>query len=505
VSGLDPLGRLVPRPGSRQVRLALSAAGFRAPDNEVVAFGDSFTMRNGLVLYPSAFVGAVGDEATWTTAANSYRAPAESAARIVGNGASALNGAVVVVDHTSTTITLRYPYDVTGLVGGASPTIALHALRGDTGWFNYARGLFRMQGVSADMSLNLGVGGDTAALMLDRVAEVPRSARVAVLFGANDMGPVASGAKTHTAALSDARMLVEALLDNGNSLDLISPIPFVAGLSSVSVNENAAIAFLKSLRALLKGCEQRYPDAVIFSDAWAATKDSSTDYAAAGMIASDKIHPTPKCAAAIAAQYVTDTAGSWKKQSIYVSLSTSDGFEAGGPSLIKNPMLEGTAGVAGGGVSGFVPDFCSITRVGGTVSLARIDRDRGGQDLEITWVTTGATTMEFSQDLDASVVGLKLRAALEIETISGVDEAHYMLPMIEFSVGGVTRHLMLLRHQHTYGQGGRWPPAGTRYRFESDVAAIPADASNPKFRLVLANGAAGTHILKIACPDVIPA
>ena len=482
----------------------VGAAGVAVPRDAVYMLGDSNTMRNWFSFVTTSATSKSGNQATWGMGSQVYIARVGGRVRVVGND-NDLDGFATISAMTATSITLDYGYTVEGLTQDATVTIAVADLASDTGWGLLSKAMLALDGYPVTF-VNCGRGGDTASQMLERISEVPDGARCTVHFGSNDMASVAAGTTTQAQRVAEGLALLDALRAKRCQIDILSPIPFTTGLSTVSASEANAIAYLKEMRRVEIAYATRYSDQCRFVDLWTALKNSGTDYADTGVLSSDdKIHLAPKGAWLWADTYVTATAGTWKTGRQSFPLTAADGLDGGGSSYINNPMFEGSGGTAQSNIAGgsVVPTSWIANANGGTATLTQVARSLGGNDINVSWVVSGSTQMQITQNLDSSVLGKTVRASVEIEHVSGGDTyGHYFAAVVQFSHGGQTRTVSFPRHALPQAWGGQWPKVGERYRFESEDFTIPADATSVQMRVLAQAQSAGTLVFKVGCPDI---
>lgn len=501
----NPVDLLLPGAAGRGGAAAVAdAAGIIPRWNKVYLLGDSNTMRMWYSFTATAASGVSGTTATWAMGSQSYIGRVGGRVRVVGND-NDLDGFAVVSAMTATSITVDYGYSVVGLTQDATVTIAVEELGSDTGWAHLAQAMLALDGYDVEF-INVGRGGDTASDMLGRLDEIPDGSLVAVAFGSNDMASVAAGTTTQAARVAEGMALIAALRAKQCRLVVQSPPPFTTGLSTVSASEANAIAYLKEMRKQERLYVQQHVDQCRFADVWTALKSASTDYAATGVLSSnDNIHLAPKGAWLWADEFVSAITGLLKTGQRFSPATAADGREQGGPSYIKNPMLLGTGGTKQSNIhaSSVVPDSWIANANGGTATITQSARELGGNDFDVSWVVSGSTQMQLTQNLDASVLGKTLRASVELEHVSGGDTfGHYLAAVVQFSHGGQTRTISFPRHALPQSWGGQWPKAGQRYRFESVPFTIPADATGAVFRVLAQSQSAGTLAFKVGCPDL---
>lgn len=456
---------------------------------KVLLLGDSLMMRTHRALNSLPAV-ASGTDVTVRLA--QHNAIVGAMVRCINQADPALNIDVPVVAITENDFTVHFPFDVSKSFSGTFSG-ALYFQRNDTGWFNYAQGSLAQDGRYLELVRNAGDGGDTTAQVLARipteVANYPADI-VVEMSGINDIGRYST-----QQIIENKGRIYDALLALGLHVYAGTIWPFNKGFSGDTA---VGLQQLRDVNDYIRN-RCRTTQGMSCWDGYARLAGAD-GRSAEGLIESAGVHPLPAGAVAAAEQFVADAAADLRIASRRRVNNSADGYLGSGSwNLVVNPQfLLGP----GSTVPANTPQGWTVTG-GGTNSLAPTTRADGkGNDLKISRSNTAPNQLTLQQDLTGRVLpGQLVRFGIEMES-NAVASGQYLSASLEFMVDGVPQRLTVQKNEFTYANGGRVPPPGKRYFFESDVAKIPAATTAIHFKVIAMIGDAGEMAVTVARPQV---
>lgn len=288
-------------------------------------------------------------------------------------------------------------------------------------WANFLLGqpfYFPVDGNGTNLTAaNYGVSGDTSALALLRVPTVITYAPdiCVVLIGTNDL--TASGVTALATTLANLNSIYSQLTAAG-ILVVAMPIWPRAAWGSLSAPEivvarkrmYAINDYIRNWGVRNGNALYRVADPLQYiTDSGSATGDQLSGY-----YRSDSIHPGPK-AAYYGGLVLSQVLADYSKLAFGNSYSQADLYDATDNTrgnLILNPLLTGTGGTAGTGVSGNVASNWTCTRGSGTGSTVVCNKGATGalgqpgiyQEIAITWDGLGSVEerVDFRQTSNVS-------------------------------------------------------------------------------------------------------
>lgn len=416
--------------------------------------------------------------------------------RIIQQANATLNRDVLITASSAASFTVLYPFDCTGLFSG-TVSFALYCQQANAGWLNYALGLLAKQGKAPDMVRNCGNGGDTTAQVLARI-----SSELAPLAQPGDIVIEMSGINgievvSTTSIIANKKAIYDALLALGCVVHAgtITQAQSSAKWSSPA----AALAQIATINGYIRSRCLTEANMTCF-DGFAAF--GGGDYATAGLVETNGIHPLVAGAATLAARYVSDCGSAFRKSTKYRWLSTADNYvDATSKNLLTNSEFAGATGTT-------PPTDYSATGSGTKTYTLAAHPDGRTNDLQIDLSHSASTILTLTQAITARVaVGDRLVFGVEQETVT-VAEGESVRAYIEIVAGGETYRHMIGLSGFSYGSGGRIPPAGSRYLFElsSDNntlnagVVIPPNTTSVSFILQVRLGASGSTSVKLGRP-----
>jgi len=270
---------------------------------------------------------------------------------------------------------------------------------------------------------NFGVGGETSAQVLARVASTAASTAgiVIALMSTNDR----STAQTAAASIANLAAYQAAILAAGKRLIWIAETPRADTAVTTFALAGAQIAYQIEVREWLLA--QRSVPGVAVADPWPAMADpaSLAVYAKTGYL-KDGIHESTLGAYAIA-QAVALVINTWLPPTARLPVSNSDVYStSNNPKgcLTPNPMTLGAGGsISGAGGSGSVATGWTATVTSGVTAVMSKVTVGGSewQQAVISGTPSGNTALTFSATIPSADLapGDVLDAVAEIQVDSG--------------------------------------------------------------------------------------
>ncbi len=468
-------------------------------ENSILLLGDSITAR-GMRFSTISSASFSGTQMTLTVpvAANfvvgGYLRLYSRSLRGTANGVLEGTWPIVAWNSSTPSVTVELGFDGTGLNPGTGSVFATYA-KSDVGWMHYAYSAATLAGKRLTLN-NQAIGGDRVSDLKIRLPDIiaaDSSNRAAVLIGINDIQAINGTTITLDTIIANYQDVVDQLIAAGYLVDLCSVWPLGATHSDYA----GKTTYIKQLNGWLRHTANSTAG-VTYIDQWAALIDGSNDYALAINLSTDEIHPAPRGAVLAGAAYYTAISGQLQKSSYDMVRSSIDGYDITptGWNLISNPLLTGTGGTAGTGVTGDIPDDWSVSRSAGDSCVCALSAHSSGigQDLQVTHNRSAATqTFTISQDVTTQCpAGTVVSAGCEIEVME--DEgggAHYCRVYLACTTPTGSEFIAAQINAATYAQNGRVPATGTRYWYETPAQAIPAGTTAVVFTVLCAGGSVG--------------
>jgi hypothetical protein len=495
--GIDDAGRTVLMSGQDSIQSVIrNPVNSGESPQRVFLLGDSLTMRAHRAVSAASF-SISGTDVTVTS--SSAAVPVGSYMRVINQSNASVNIDVPVVTSTSAGFTIRYPFDVTGLLTGTISG-SLYGQDNDSGWWNYAAGALAVAGKPVTVVRNAGDGGDTLAQILARIStEIAPYAQpgdiVAFMGGVNGAGTGADDSldeSTEAAVVGQLELIFDALLALGVTVHA-STITQAEASGYWATSPSTALAITTAANGYIRGRCLSEARMRCF-DSHAALGGGS--YATAGTVESAGIHFLVAGAQLVGARYVTDCGADYRKASYRRWLSVADNYaDSSSWNLIGNANFAGATG------STRPTGWTSVTAGGGSNTYTLSARSDGmGNDLLFAKAHTAATTTAIGYDITAAVTaGDRLIFGCEMEGTAAT-ETHQAKVRIDIVVGADTYSYRLQNNHFSYAQGGRGMTAGTRYFFEKvsgdndgrNGVEVPAGFTSVTFVLEIGLGASGT-------------
>ncbi len=294
--------------------------------------------------------------------------------------------------------------------------------RGMTHWLP----LLTRQAFRSPQSLNFGVSGQTSGQIAARVGDVIESGAgsCVVLAGTNDLG-------VNSAAVTKANLaIIYQALAEANILIIALPI------LPRTVSGTANYGFINTVNQWIREQGKNYPnfrfiDPWQFSDPYSLTMTPPTGYTY------DGLHPM-----AVGMRYIAENVADYLNTLIPAPArqvtTITDHFWAGanpGGFMNANPMMSGTGGTAGAGVTGQVANdwTIAVTAGGGSVGSLTVAASKGegttagmvAQDIVIGGTATGGYQTvvaidDFGLQYDAQMkAGDKIEFIVDLEVVGG--------------------------------------------------------------------------------------
>lgn len=486
--------------GVISLEIDLNSSGALACPTRVMLLGDSLTMRNNVYGTGTTVASVSGTDVTLTISGST--APVGTKMRLYNQAdlEVATTDAVVISRPSSSSVVVRYPFNVVGRLSGTTSYMLL-ASQADTGYFNFARGQLAALGKFVDVTYNGGIGGDTTEDILDRIEDLVETHSpeiVVVLVGVNDL----DGTENSATIIANLERIYRHLLRRGVSVHAGTVWPVMSGDSRDTANDILAI---KKVNAYIKAKCLNTPNMRCW-DGYAALKDSGSEYATTGYLEASGVHALVAGAQVAGAKYVTDCGADYRVSGSFVVGSAADGYvDAASVNVIQNPLFAGSAGTSSGAgtKAGTIPDNWSVSATGGTTTTTPTARsDVMGNDLRLKKAATGPNVSTLTQDITSRVLpGQRLRFGAEISTVAA-NTGHRVQVYVTFTVEGVSMSYNALVNTFSYASGGRVPTAGTTYLLDGPEVIVPDGFSAASFSITIDNGASGDTEIQIGRPYV---
>jgi lysophospholipase L1-like esterase len=313
-----------------------------------------------------------------------------------------------------------------GVANGVIPTISTDALalrnmnRGMTYWLPFLTN----QNFRSPQSLNFGISGQTTSQIAARVGDVVNSGAGTCVV---EMGTNNAGTNNYAATIADFETTFSALAAANILIVVIPILP-----RTISAGDTATQGFINKVNLWLMNAGALYPnykfiDPYLFGEPYSTTMSPRDGYTY------DGLHPT-----AIGMRYICKPIAEYLNTLVPVRprqlRTVTDYFSVDNPTgyCNLNPMVAGTAGTVGSGVTGTCADNWSLNKVagGGDVSSLTVvgssdTSDTGliAQKIVIGGSASGGyqTIVGFDQYNFSNSVDGKLKAGDVVECIAEIE------------------------------------------------------------------------------------
>lgn len=292
---------------------------------------------------------------------------------------------------------------------------------------NTARGMLfwvptlTRQAFRSDQSLNFGVSGDTTAGALARVQDVIDSGAgtCVVLIGTNDIGGSVSATKANLAGIYKA-------LTDANILTIAMPI-----LPRTAVG-TAAYGWMNTINQWIREQEKNYPNLRVIDAAPVFGDPYSLDNSPRAGFTYDGLHPMGIGARYMAqpvADYLLTLRQPLERQVFTVTDHYWPTTNEGGY-LNKNPMMAGTSGTVGAGVTGQLANDWTISTSEGGGDLSNLT-------VTVEKVTNAATNLvaqkvTYSGDVTGgwqTIIGISQYGLQYQENLKAGDKVEFIIDL----------------------------------------------------------------------------